>query len=253
MFSKAISANLDKMAARQLTYIVAFALFCVIRNGLFSWGFGVSIESVRWPIVAFDVITFGIIIGIVLSTVHRKILQGAVWGFQLRPGEWLVIGFICAAGVYFAINTKWLTIANAAAGLLIVIQFITYELVFRALLMKILLKIWGDSLKSVLLTALISALVYGAILLPMELHPGMTVGVLLVLNYLFCLTRSIILFTFLVAGYAAPDECGVWVALFSIIIYLGLTLMVRKWEKEDNRIDYKATPGRDPGIDPRMP
>ena len=194
-------------------------------------------ESVQWMVVVLDVITFAVIIGIAVNTIRRKNLDRADWGIRLRSNEWFVIGFIGAAGVYFAIITKWFTLAYAVAGLMIVLQFMTYELVFRALFMNILMKTWGNSLKYVLLTAFISALVYSAVLLPMDLSPGMTVGVLLVLNYLFYYTRSVILFVFFMAGYAAPDECGVWIALFSILIYLGLTLVVRKCGREPSAPD----------------
>ncbi len=212
---------------RRSTYVIAFALYATLRNWLFPSFPEVSGQSLQWVIIAIDAVTVGIVIGIVATTMRCNYLSRAEWGLRLRSGGWLIIGFIGAAGVYFVIVTGDISWKYAIGGLALVLQFTTYELVFRAALINLLLKTWGDSWKSILLAAFISGLVYSAALSPLDWFSKTNVGMVLVLSLIFCHARSLVMFIFLMAGYAAPNGCGIWVALFSILIYLGLILAVR--------------------------
>jgi len=232
MTRTATLTNLDNMTVRRLTYVITFALYAMLRNWLLPSFPGASGQSLQWVIIAVDAVTAGIVVGIVTTTLRRNYLSRADWGLQLRSREWVFIALICAAGVYFAIAANGISWKYAVGGLLIVLQFTTYELVFRAAIMNLLLKTLGDSLTSILLTVFMSALVYSAVLLPLDRFSGTTVGVLLVLTYLFYYARSIVLFVFLMAAYAAPNGYGIWVALFSILIYLGLIIAVRHWGED---------------------
>lgn len=235
---------LEKKDRVYIGFVALYYIYCLIRNIMNPFSYSNIDINITNPLLLTDIIVTVFVIGFICYLNSKYNLQSSFWGLVINKNVWYVFGFIVLAIIYFIIYYKPNSPINLYYALFITLNIIGYELVFRASLIKFIISYLGKSNKNIFTAIIISSLIYSLVLYPIDNHSYITFATILIFGFLYYLSRNILLFVFLLAGYIVPNEYGLYIGIITLLLYFIITLTVKllfRSQKNQQQISHDYT------------
>ncbi|PKK83674.1 MAG: hypothetical protein CVT49_07230 [candidate division Zixibacteria bacterium HGW-Zixibacteria-1] len=217
----------QKTNAILLAFVLLYAILSYIHNTKYSGIFIGNGASMSPPFFIIETLIFAISYITVILFITRSAWQSTNLGIPYNKESWFVVAFIILSALYLAIFAEGIRINNIFWALLVTVNLMSYELIFRAILINRLIDIIGSQRYAVFFSIFISSIVYSIVLAPIISLTSITVAKILILGYLYYRVQSILLFVFFMALLVTPAEYAFWISLWTIIMYLTLAYVAK--------------------------
>ncbi|MGP8321663.1 MAG: hypothetical protein ACT6FE_04990 [Methanosarcinaceae archaeon] len=224
--------ELEKKDRIYLGLVITYFIYSVLRNYLYPSYFSNIDINLSDTLYLTDLIVTVFVVGFICYYNKYFKAQSSFWGLVIDKNVWYACGFIVLAIIYFVIYYKPDSSINFFYAFFVTLSFIGYELIFRASLINFITSYIGNSKKNIFMSIIISSLVYSLVLLPIDSLSYITFATIFILGFFYHLSGNILLFVFLLAGYSVSDEYGVYVGIFSLVLYFVITLLVKAFDKK---------------------
>lgn len=217
----------QKTNAIILAFVILYAIFSYIHNIKYSGIFIGNGASISLSFVIIEILIFAISYITNIWLITRYDWQSTDLGVPYNKESWYVVAVIILSALYFAFFGEGIGISSIFWALLVIANLISYELIFRAILINRMIDIIGRQGLAVFFSILVSSIVYSIVLSPLISLSSTTVAKILILGYLYYRVQSILLFLFFMALLIAPAEYAFWISIWTIILYLTLACVAK--------------------------